>query len=73
MNFFFIIDIIVNFLSAFYTTDFEMINTHKKIAKNYILSWFTIDLVSVVPIDLILMSSGSYNKIARLARIGKLY
>ncbi|TNV86814.1 hypothetical protein FGO68_gene1058 [Halteria grandinella] len=73
MNLFFIIDIIVNFLSAFYTSDFEMINTHKKIAKNYLLSWFAVDLISVVPIDFILLSSGSYNKIARLARIGKLY
>jgi len=31
-----------------------------------------IDLVAVIPFDLILMT-GSFNKIARFARIGKLY
>lgn len=39
----------------------------------YISGWFFIDLISVVPFDLILATSGSFNRIARFARIGKLY
>ena len=35
-------------------------------------SWFFIDLVSVIPFDLILMVQGA-NKLARFTRIGKFY
>jgi hypothetical protein len=38
----------------------------------YIKSWFLIDLVSVIPFDLILMVQGA-NKLARFTRIGKFY
>jgi Ion transport protein len=38
----------------------------------YAKSWFLIDLISVIPFDVILMY-GSVNKITRFARIGKLY
>jgi len=43
------------------------------IAINYLLGWFLIDFTSVIPFDLLLMSSGSFNRVARFARIGKLY
>jgi hypothetical protein len=43
------------------------------IAANYLTGWFMIDLISIIPFDLILMTSGSFNRIARFARIGKLY
>jgi hypothetical protein len=38
----------------------------------YIKSWFLIDIVSVIPFDLILMVQGA-NKLARFTRIGKFY
>ena len=47
----------------------------------YLEGWFFVDLISLVPFDLVMMSSASdgsgvntskINKIARLARIGKL-
>ena len=38
----------------------------------YIKTWFFIDLVSVIPFDLILMVQGA-NKLARFTRIGKFY
>ena len=31
------------------------------------------DLLSIIPFDLILMTTGSFNRLARFARIGKLY
>lgn len=39
---------------------------------NYLKSWFLIDLISIIPFDIILMY-GSINRIARFSRIGKLY
>lgn len=42
------------------------------IVKNYLTSWFLIDLIAMIPFDLIFMS-GAVNQIARFFRIGKLY
>ena len=41
-------------------------------ASEYLKTWFFIDLISVIPFDLILMINGA-NKIARFTRIGKFY
>jgi hypothetical protein len=38
----------------------------------YIKTWFLIDVISVIPFDLILMVQGT-NKLARFTRIGKFY
>ena len=35
-------------------------------------TWFTVDFISVLPLNLIL-STSSYNTLARIARIPKLY
>jgi len=43
------------------------------IAFNYMTGWLLIDLVSVIPFDLIFMQTGSFNRVARFIRIGKLY
>ena len=48
-------------------------------AATYLRGWFIIDLLSVFPFEKIIESvsegdsSGSYNKLIRVARIGKLY
>jgi len=42
------------------------------IVKDYVSTWFFIDIVSVIPFDLILMM-GSVNRVTRVARIGRLY
>ena len=51
---FFVIDIFVIFNSAFYDEETELIEDRKKIAKNYLNGWFTIDLLAIVPFDVIL-------------------
>jgi hypothetical protein len=38
-----------------------------------VTGWFFVDLLSIIPFDLILMTTGSFNRLARFARIGKLY
>ena len=41
-------------------------------ASEYLKTWFFIDLISVIPFDLIMMINGA-NKNARFTRIGKFY
>ena len=42
------------------------------IALEYIKTWFFIDLISVIPFDLILRVQGT-NKLAKFTKIGKFY
>jgi len=50
----YLIDIFVNFNTAISSeNEIHMITERKKIAINYIKTWFIIDLVSVIPFDLI--------------------
>ena len=72
IDFLFFIDIIVNFLSAFYDKELELIDDWTIVAKSYLASWFAVDLISIIPFDLI-YETGGYNRISRVMRIGKIY
>ena len=43
---FFMMDIIINFFTAYHENDDILVVDHKKIALRYIKSWFLIDLIS---------------------------
>ena len=50
------------------------VTDHGLIAKKYLKSWFIIDILSVVPIDLFLSHALlDGNQLLRVLRIGKLY
>ena len=51
---FFVIDIIINFNTAVIQNEVNVITNRKKIALMYIKSWFIIDLLSVIPFDIII-------------------
>ena len=46
---FFLIDLILTFLTAYHTDDFETEDDHKVIAYNYLTGWFLIDLLAIIP------------------------
>ena len=79
----FFIDCIIIFNSAFYDEDFRIIENYKSIASSYIQSWFFVDILAIIPFDIIMMStvssddsgdnSASLNKIVRVVRIGRMY
>ena len=56
-----------------------MIDDRKSIAKHYVRSWFAIDLVSILPMDLILLliydntNSTAHAGMMRVTKISKLY
>ncbi|TNV85871.1 hypothetical protein FGO68_gene14280 [Halteria grandinella] len=72
MNLLFLIDIILSFISARYDSEHQIIDNPCVISKNYLCTWFLVDLSSVIPFEL-LFSFGSFNKITRFTRLGKLY
>jgi potassium channel len=47
----FMFDIFVNFLSAIEKSDGRLINNPKIIASEYLRSWFAFDFLSVLPFD----------------------
>jgi hypothetical protein len=53
----FTIDIIIIFNTAFYTTDMETVDDRCKIIVTYLTGWFVMDLLSVIPFDILLDGS----------------
>jgi hypothetical protein len=72
MNLFFFVDIILNFFTAFFDEDYMIVNDFKKIASMYAKSWFFPDVISILPLEL-LLDNGNMNKLTRFTRIGKIY
>ena len=67
---FFFIDILVFFNTEYINDDYEVVRNRKEIACHYLKGWFTIDVISIIPFDEIL--TNKYNKLARVARVGRL-
>ena len=51
---FFVIDIFINFNTAVIQNEVSIVTNRKTIACMYLKSWFIIDLLSVIPFDLII-------------------
>ena len=80
----FIIDIGLNFVTAYYKADGQLVTSFRSIAAKYSRSWLCLDIVASVPFDLILIlaqdqeSSGVFSsvkmlKTLRVARALKLF
>jgi len=54
----FIADILINFRTT-YVHNGEVVSEPRKIAFNYIKSWFLIDAAAAIPFDLLLYGTGS--------------
>mmetsp|Transcript_51424 Transcript_51424/g.111931 ORF Transcript_51424/g.111931 Transcript_51424/m.111931 type:complete len:995 (+) Transcript_51424:117-3101(+) len=71
----FSLDVVLNFFTT-YDHDGVTVFQFKRIAINYLRSWFVIDVVSVIPIDQLVSggnsSVGRLNKLIRLVRMFKL-
>jgi hypothetical protein len=75
----FLFDIIFTFFTSYTDpiTNLE-ITSHKKIAINYMKLWFWFDVLSILPIDYFIMSSGTgsptnVNSLLRFAKFSKIY
>ena len=71
---YFLIDVILTFFTTFTDaeTNVEVAN-HKRIAIKYLKGWFFIDILSIIPFDIIIDGNSSYNILARILRTSRLY
>lgn len=70
----FLLDIVIIFNTVYYDEDVNLIDDRPTISMNYLKGWFFIDLLAIVPFDLILnATSGDYSGLVRIARVGRLY
>jgi hypothetical protein len=70
----FVVDMMAAFNTVYYDIEMNMIDNRKAIALNYIKGWFTIDLLAIMPFDLLFsLGGGNLNGLVRVARLGKLY
>ena len=65
-------DTIFNFFSATEDEDLKINDDRLTIIKNYLFGWFLLDVLSIIPFDVILDGSG-YGSFAKFVRIGRLY
>ena len=52
IDFLFFLDIIVNFMTAFHRDNHELIDDRCEIVKNYLTTWFFIDLLAIFPTEI---------------------
>ena len=77
IDFLFLMDIILNFFMAYYNSEYILIDNRWKIALKYITTWFFIDVVAIIPINLITEFTGGnstdFTSLARLSKLPRLY
>ncbi len=73
VDFVFGVDIILNFFTAYYDDDYNLITDQSIIIKHYLKGWFFIDFFSILPFSLIMRSARGYSSLTRLARLPRLY
>jgi hypothetical protein len=72
INILFAIDMVLRFFTAYIDDDsLELRDSKIDIATEYVKGWFFIDLISLIPFDLI-FSYSNVNRITRLSRLGKI-
>jgi hypothetical protein len=56
IDFIFLLDLIINFFTAFKDEKGNIVDDLKLIAFKYLTGWFTIDLISILPMDIIVLT-----------------
>ena len=68
----FLLDIIVIFNKTIFDENYLLVTNRKIIGNQYMKGWFFIDLVAIIPFDLVFGGS-ELNQVVRIARIGRMY
>jgi hypothetical protein len=73
VNVIFTLDIFINFITAYFDQEDNLVLDRKKIALHYLKTWFFIDFLAVFPLSSILSSDvGSLSRLAKLPRLYRL-
>ena len=84
IDWFFFLDMLINFFSITQNDEGKMETDHRTIAKTYLKSWFALDLVSCFPMTLVDFctgngsddtghSRGKYNSMVKISRLPRMY
>ena len=69
----FLVDTVLNFVTAYFDRGESLIDNRRRIASNYLRSWFVVDLISVLPLKIFFRHSVTQMaKIARVHRVDRL-
>lgn len=69
----FFVDTVLNFVTAYFDRGESLVDKRKTIACNYLRSWFFVDLVSVLPLKVVIRHSiTQMAKIARVHRVDRI-
>ena len=67
----FLVDMIQNFFYAYYDSDGNIVVDRKKIAIKYLGTWFALDLIAIIPFNL--MFNREANSVSSVSRIPRVY
>ena len=69
------IDMILCFMTAYYSHDYTLIKNRKAIAYHYLKTWFVLDFIAIFPFDLLFPARNveSVTRITRLYRIMRIF
>lgn len=66
---FFMTDVAINFFTAYYNEDNELVTSNSKIAKKYLLHGFFLDVIASFPFTLTDLTSKGYSNLIRIVRL----
>ena len=69
------IDLVLNFFSAYYDSEENLVKSRKKIIIKYLKGWFIIDFISIFPFYLIINNNkaSSITRLSKVSKIPKIY
>ena len=69
------IDLVLNFFSAYYDSEENLVKSRKKIIIKYLKGWFIIDFISIFPFFLIINNNkaSSITRLSKVSKIPKIY
>ena len=69
------IDLVLNFFSAYYDSEENLVKSRKKIIIKYLKGWFVIDFISIFPFYLIINNNkaSSITRLSKVSKIPKIY
>ena len=68
----FLLDMVIIFNTAIIDEEMNIISDRGVIASDYLAAWFWIDLVAILPFDLVIKSNGEAANLVRFIRIGRI-
>jgi len=65
-------DIFINFITAYFDQEDNLVVDKKVIAIKYLKGWFTLDVISVLPFEFF-FPENKYNNLTKLVKVSRLY